>query len=166
MEKKGKIILIGIIILVIIIGLIIGVVINKKEDPQEQVGTVDKEEEKQEEEEIEEKYTVKLEDGSKINVSEEFNTTKRYKDLEISNIQYTEKNGITVLLADVKNIGTSKHEIEIVKIAILGENGETITELNPIIGEIEVGETIKINANVSADVVNAKDLRIEEAEEK
>lgn len=161
MEKKGKIILIGIIILVIIIGLIIGVVINKKEDPQEQVGTVDKEEEKQEEEEIEEKYTVKLEDGSKINVSEEFNTTKRYKDLEISNIQFTEKNGSSVLLADVTNKGSETHEKETVKIIITEEDGSK-TEVRALIGEIKAGETVKLNTSMTADKVNAKDFEIQE----
>ena len=112
--------------------------------------------------EQEEQYTEELEDGTKINISKEFNTAKSYKNLEISNIQYTEKNGMTVMIADIKNVGTTKHEKEIVKIEIIGENGEIITELKPVIGEIEAGEMIKLNASVTADVANAKDFRITE----
>lgn len=166
MKKSSKILLIVVIVVVLVMAIIIGLAINKKrEEPQTPVETENK---TQESEEIanqeEEKYVQQLEDGTKINVSGDLNSTKKYKDLEISNIQFTEKGGITVLLADVKNIGTAKHEIEIIKIAVLGENGEVITELNPIIGEINVGETIKMNANITADVVNAKDIRIEAGE--
>ena len=107
----------------------------------------------------EEKYTEQLEDGTKLNTSEEFNSNKTYGNLEIGNVQYTSKDGVSVLLADVTNKGTTKHEI-----TILGENGEEITEIKPVIGEIEAGETIKLNASITADIANAKDFRIEAAE--
>ena len=84
-----------------------------------------------------------------------------YGELEISNIQYTEQNGKTVLLADVTNKGNTTHENEIVKITILGENGEEITTTKPVIGKMEPGETVKINATITADVSNAKDFKIE-----
>ena len=116
------------------------------------------------EQEEEEKYTTELEDGTKINTSEEFNSTKTYQDLEISNIQFTERDDMTVLLADVVNKGTSAHAPEIVKITILGDNEEVITEIKPVIGDIEAGETVQLNASVTADVANAKDFRIEPAE--
>ena len=110
----------------------------------------------------EEKYTEQLEDGTKLNTSEEFNSSKTYGNLEISNVQYTSKNGMSVLLADVRNNGTTTHEKEIVKITILGDNEEVITEIKPVIGKIEPGETVKLNASVTADVANARDYKIEE----
>ena len=110
----------------------------------------------------EEKYTEQLEDGTKLNTSEEFNSSKTYGNLEISNVQYTSKNGMSVLLADVRNNGTTTHEKEIVKIPILGDNEEVITEIKPVIGKIEPGETVKLNASVTADVANARDYKIEE----
>ena len=112
----------------------------------------------------EDAYAEELDDGTKINTSEEFKTSKTYNKLEISNVQYTEKDGMSVLLADVKNTGSTTHEAEIVKITILGENGEVITETKPVIGKVEPGETIKLNATITADVVNAKDFKIEAAE--
>ena len=113
-------------------------------------------------EEQTETYASKLEDGTRMNTSNEFNTTKKYKDLEISNIQFTEKNGMSVLLADVKNTGSSKHEEEVVKITIVGENGKE-TQVRAIIGEIEAGETAQLNTSMTADMVNAKDFKVEGA---
>lgn len=107
-------------------------------------------------------YAVELDDGTKLNTSEDMKNVKKYKDLEISNIQFTSKDGNSVLLADVKNVGTTKHESEIVKITILGDNDEVITDIVPVIGTVEPGETIKLNAIVTADVVDAKDIKIEE----
>ena len=149
-EKRGIAILIAITIIVIITVMVSGKKEEINEEPRNETQQTEQEE----------KYTTELEDGTKINTSEEFNSSKRYNNLEISNIQYTEKNGMTVMLADVKNVGTTKHEKEIVRIEIIGDNGEIITELKPVIGEIEVGETIKLNASVTADVANAKDFRI------
>ena len=48
-------------------------------------------------------YYQKLEDGTKINNSTELNKEKNYKGLKITNIQLTEKNGMSVLLANVEN---------------------------------------------------------------
>lgn len=113
----------------------------------------------------EEQYTVQLDDGTKLNTSEDFNSNKTYGDLEISNIQYTTRpDGMTVLLADVTNKGTTNHELEMVKITILDQNGEAITEIRPLIDAMAPGETVQINASITADVSNAKDFTIEAAE--
>ncbi len=152
-EKRWIVLLIAVVVIAIV--LIVVLTGNKGKEGQIDQGAG------QEIEANEEKYTEELADGTKINTSEEFNSSKKYGNLEISNIQFTEKDGMSVLLADVKNTGNTKHEVEVVKITILGENGETITEIKPIIGEIEPGETIKLNASITADVTNAKDFKIE-----
>ncbi len=150
-EKRWILLLIAVVTLAIVL-----IVVLIKGNNNEDVGQA-----KEEEQVNEEKYTTELADGTKLNTSEEFNTTKTYGNLSISNIQFTEKNGMSVLLADVTNKGSTKHELEVVKITILGENGEEITQINPIIEEIEPGETVQINASITADVSNAKDFRIE-----
>ena len=152
-EKRWIVLLIAVVVIAIV--LIVVLTGNKGKEGQIDQGAG------QEIEANEEKYTEELADGTKINTSEEFNSSKKYGNLEISNIQFTEKDGMSVLLADVKNTGNEKHEVEVVKITIIGENGETITEIKPIIGEIEPGETIKLNASITADVTNAKDFKIE-----
>ena len=101
--------------------------------------------------------------ATRVNTNEDFNSTKTYNDLEISNIQLSENNGTSVLLADVTNKGDSTHEQETVKITIVGED-DSETTVNAIIGTIEPGETIKLNTSMTADVVNAKDFKIEAGE--
>ena len=152
-EKRWIVLLIAVVVIAIV--LIVGLNLNKGEDSGD-VGQTQGEEQVNEE-----KYTTELSDGTKLNTSEDFNSTKTYGNLSISNIQFTEKDGMTVLLADVTNNGSTRHELEVVKITILGENGEEITEINPIIEEIEPGETVQINGSITADVSNAKDFRIE-----
>ena len=101
--------------------------------------------------------------ATRVNTNEDFNSTKIYNDLEISNIQLSENNGTSVLLADVTNKGDNTHEQETVKITIVGED-DSETTVNAIIGTIEPGETIKLNTSMTADVVNAKDFKIEAGE--
>ena len=151
-EKRLIILLMAVVVVVIV--LIIGLNSNKGKNS----GEIGKTEETQVNEE---EYVTELADGTKLNTSEEFNNSKKFGNLTISNVQYTERNGQTVLLADVTNNGSRRHEIEIVKITILGEKNEVITEIKPVIDNIEPGETIKLNASISADVANAKDFRIE-----
>ena len=152
-EKRWIVLLVAVVIIAIVFFVVI-IGGNKAKNKEEQNMTTN-------ETTNEEKYTEQLEDGTKLNTSEEFNSSKTYGNLEISNVQYTSKNGMSVLLADVKNNGTTVHEKEIVKITILGENEEVITEIKPVIGNIEPGETIKLNASVTADVANARDYKIE-----
>ena len=110
-----------------------------------------------------EKYTTNLVDGTKINNSSEFNKVKKYKDIEISNIQFTYQEGRSVLLADIKNTGSTTHNQEIVKITIIGENNKVIDELEPVIPTMQAGETKQLNVIISgADSVNAKDFKIED----
>ena len=155
-EKRRIILLIAVVIIAIVLMVVLPRVSNNKGEVQRG--------ESEQTKENEEKYTTELEDGTKINTGEEFNSTKTYGSLEISNIQFTEKDGMTVLLADVTNKGSTTHDNEVVEITILGENGEEISTTKPVIGKIEPGETIKINATITADVSNAKDFTIEAVE--
>ena len=149
-NQKRWIVLVAVIVMLIII---LAIVFSRRGESQNEVTQGEREEN-------EEIYVTELEDGTKLNTSEEFNNEKRYGNLVISNMQYTEQNGMTVMLADVTNEGSTVHEPEIVTITIYGENNEVITELHPAIGRIEPGETIKINASTTADVANAKDYEI------
>ena len=168
MSKKGKkvmnknerrwIILLVAVVIIAIVFFVLLKVGNKEDTGEGQDATTTNEVAN------EEKYTEQLEDGTKLNTSEEFNSNKTYGNLEIGNVQYTSKDGVSVLLADVTNNGSTRHEVEIVKITILGDNNEVITEIKPVIGDIEPGETIKLNASISADVTNARDFTIEAAD--
>ena len=155
-----------IVVVIIAIGLIVGLGMNKGKNNTNldtQQGQMQEQEQDKEIEEEEQKdtYATKLEDGTRLNTSSELKETKTYKDLEISNIQFTEKNGSSVLLADVTNKGSETHEKETVKIIITEEDGSK-TEVRALIGEIKAGETVKLNTSMTADKVNAKDFEIQE----
>ena len=153
-EKKGIILLV--IIAIVIIFIIVKVTGKKEEDiAKENTSNVPAQGNA-------EKYVENLENGVKINKSEEFNKTKKYKTMEISNIQFTYQEGRSVLLADIKNTGTTTHNQEIVKITIIGENNKVMEELEPVIPTMQAGETKQLNVIISgADSVNAKDFKIE-----
>lgn len=156
-KKERKIILIGagIVIAALLIMLIVNGISKKGEEKTGKTNT--------QVEQNAEKYTTNLESGTKLNKSEEFNKNKKYKDIEISNIQFTYENGRSVLLANVKNTASTKHNSEIVKLIILGENNQIIDETNAVIPNMEAGETKQLNATISGvDSVNAKDFKIEE----
>ena len=154
-DNKRKYLMIFVIIVIVIL---IIVLIKNKENGNIAVSNTVKENANM----IEDTYTVSLEDGKNINVSEDFHSTKTYKDLQISNIQFIEENGTSTLLADIMNKGNTTHEAEIVKIMILGENGNVIAEIETVFGKVESGETIQLNARITSDITNAKDFRIEE----
>lgn len=154
-EKRWIILLVAVVIIAIIFFVVITNINNGDEaqnnvTPQQSVQGGNNEQ-----------FTTELDDGTKVNTSETFGQTKTYNNLEISNIQFTEKDGQSTFLADVKNNGTTTHEPEIVKITLLDENGNTVTELKPAIERIEPGETAQINSMISADVTNVKDFKIE-----
>ena len=155
-EKRWIVLLVAVVIIVVILVIALVSANNKKEE-----GTYKPAETLQEEEE---KYVAETEEGIKINISEELKKPKMYGELEISNISYTYSEGMSLLLADVTNKGTKTHEVEIVKLTIIGETGEIIGEAEPVIGRIEAGETEQLNASIWGDISNAKDFKIEKAE--
>ena len=152
-EKKVVFTLIGVMVVVLLIVVIVKTV-NKPEG--ENLGNTI-----QQAEENEEKYVTELEDGTKLNNSEELNNTHTYKGVEISNIQFTSQNGSSVLLADVRNTGSETFEEEEATIVLIGENNEE-REIAVYIPSLSAGETKQINSIVTADVVNVKDFRVEE----
>lgn len=152
-EKKVIFTLIGIMAVVLIIVLIVRGV-NKK--PVEQQGNVNTENKANEEQ-----YVTQLDDGTKLNNSTNLNNKKTYKTIEISNLQFTSKNGGSALLADLKNTGKTDFAGEEVTLVLIGENNETIKEIPTAIQSMKAGETKQWNILLTADVVNVKDIKIE-----
>lgn len=155
-EKKVIFTLIGVMLVILLIVVIVKGGKNAKDDIN--LGNSNTEAEQNVE-----KYTTNLESGTKLNNSEEFNKNKKYKEIEISNIQFTYENERSVLLATIKNTGSTKHKLEIVKLTILGDNNQVIDEIEPLMPELEAGEEGQFNATLTGtDSVNARDFRIEE----
>ena len=155
-QEKG-ITAIALVVITLIAIMLIIIMVNtfRKKEP-ENVGPVQGEEQGIEQEE----YVQILQDGSKLNKSEELLKEKKLDELEISNIQLKETGGITTLLADVKN--NTNHEIQErnVTIEVLDKQGNVITSLNGTIDTVGAGEKVQLNMSVTGDVANAYDFKI------
>lgn len=148
------------ILILVIITVIVGVIAffaMKGNDNKNNNSTQTKQEN------VAEEYVQKLEDGSKLNVSEELRKTKTLDGLEITNIQFREIKGITTLLADVENKTSSTVESKKVKVTVIDKSGKTITELLGIIDKLESGKKTQLNIGVTADVANAYNFEISNA---
>ena len=147
-EKRLILVLIAILVIVLIIGLFIKKNKNKENEIQNQNTATD------------EKFVQVLEDGTKLNKSSKFNETKNIDGIEISNIQFTYKDGQTVLLADVINNSGKAVDMTLLDIKLLDEQGNEIIAVGGIISPMQVGETSQLNASMTMDYANAYDVEI------
>ncbi len=158
--RKNEKRLILVLVLITVVAIIIWFNVRNKRKDTQPVATGNAQNQQEQEDPNVEKYITELADGTKLNTSEEFNNSKTYKNLTISNIQYTYRNGETLLLADVTNNGTEPCEMEIVKLRILDEKGQEIITMKPLLPALAPGETDQLNAAASADLANARDFEI------
>ena len=146
--KKSEI---KMIVIILIVGLIvIGVMLATR-------GTNKKGEETTE---TEESYTEVLEDGTRINTSEKTKKTKTVEGLEISNLQITEKDNVTVMLGTITNKGKETKEDITLKIKILDRNGKEITTVENYIGKLEVGKSTQLNTSTTYDYADMYDYEV------
>ena len=156
-KNKGlKLIVVFIVLILITLGIVVIVKNINKPDTQEQNENVMQEQEQQ----VYEENVQILTDGTKLNVSEKLNENKNLDNLEIQNIQLTYRNGVTNILADVVNNGSSDFENTKIDITLLDKEGNTVYKIRGIIEETPVGETSKLNTSITADFVNAYDFTI------
>ena len=148
-EKRLILILIAILVVVFIIGLFIKKNRNEENGVQSQQNTA-----------TDEKFVQVLEDGTKLNKSSKLNETKNVEGIEISNIQFTYKDGQTVLLADVTNNSGKAIDMTLLNIKLLDEQENEIITIGGIISPMQVGETTQLNAGMTMDYANAYDVEI------
>lgn len=152
MKPEEKKLILILVIITIIVGVIAFFAMRGKNNQNNGTQT--------RQENVAEEYVQNLEDGSKLNVSEELRKTKTIDGLEITNIQLKEIKGITTLLADVENKTGSTVESKKVKVTILDKSGNAITELLGIVDKLESGKKTQLNIAVTADVANAYNFEI------
>lgn len=157
-EKKVVFTLIGIMVVILIIAVCVNIFTKGKTNTE----ATDNNQVTSENVQNEEKYVTNLNDGTKLNNSEELKKVKKYKDIEISGIQITKNNiGNTVILANAKNTANTDFKGETVKLTLIGENGETIVELKALMPNIKAGETEQFDHTITADFANIKDFKLE-----
>ena len=107
-----------------------------------------------------EQYVTVLDDGTKLNNSSKITENKKLQGLEITNTQITYNDGVTNLLANVKNTTKSNIDMQEVTIVLLDENGKELYQMPGIIEAVKAGETIQFNSSITADFANAYDFKI------
>lgn len=146
-KKKNKKIIVFIIIVLILIAVVV-LIVNKDN--------------KKVEDKKEDSYIEETEDGIKVNKSSKLNEAKLVNGLLISNIQLTEKDGMTTLLADVTNKNEEKTGFKKLTIILLDENGNEISSMTAFISEIESGKTTQLNASTTSNYIKAYDFKVTE----
>ena len=138
-------------IILILISIIIFVVIS--------INNKNKHEIKGEEENS---YVEEISDGIKINKSTKLNEAKLVNGLLISNIQLTESDGMTTLLADVTNKTDQKTSLKKLKIILLDKDGKEISSMIAFLNDINAGETTQLNASTTSNYIKAYDFKVAE----
>lgn len=110
---------------------------------------------------IDEKNVKTLSDGTRLNNSTKMQEIKTIDGLEISNIQLTEKDNVSILLGTVTNKTNETKGDYPVNIIIYDENEKEITTIGGYIGEVNPGESTQLNSSATFDYANAYDFRIE-----
>ena len=151
-KKEKRMILILLVILVIAI-VIFAVTKNKK-------GNNNNENTEVENKPVEEFVQV-LEDGTKLNTSTKFNESREVNGFKFENIQFTEQNGQSVLLADVtNNTEEAITDYTLVDVILYDKNGQEIITLGGIISPLQPGEKTQFNMSSTLDYANAYDFKI------
>ena len=148
-KRKNELKVIVAFIVVFII-VIIAIIINVNKKEKQQTLTED------------ESYVQEMDDGISINKSIKLNEAKLVNGLLISNIQLTEKDGMTTLLADVTNKTEQKTELKKLKIVLLDESGNEIATMTAFINAINAGETTQLNASTTSNYIMAYDFKVAE----
>lgn len=152
-DNKKKVIIIALLILVILVGIKILIGNNKNRKNVNNANTSNAA--------IDEKNVKTLSDGTRLNNSTKMQEIKTIDGLEISNIQLTEKDNVSILLGTVTNKTNETKGDYPVNIIIYDENEKEITTIGGYIGEVNPGESIQLNSSATFDYANAYDFRIE-----
>ena len=154
MKKNETIIIAVLIIITIILGIVL--IVRNTSKPKEptvpQSNT-------QVSNQIGEEFVQDV-NGNKVNISTKLKEKKKLDNLEIGNIQLSNQNGQTVLIADVTNTGTTTSEILLIDVTLVDKNGTTIVTIPGIVSPIPAGGTSQLSLGASADYANAYDFRV------
>lgn len=150
MKKNEKIFILGLVIITIIVAIVFIASRSAKK----------KESNQPEENQVTEEYVKVLEDGTKLNTSTKLNETKNVNGLQIGNIQLTNQNEQSVLLAEVTNNSGKDTDVMLIDIILLDKNGDEIVTVGGIIAPMKQGEKTQLNTSMTLDYANAYDFKV------
>ena len=149
MKKKEKRMIL-ILLVVLVIAVVIFVISKNKTGNKENT----------EENNVVEEFVQVLEDGTRLNTSTKLNEMKKFEGLEFGNIQLTNSNGQSVLLADVKNTTQAETGLMLVDVTLYDKNGNELGTVGGIISPLKPGESKQFNTSMTIDYANAYDFKV------
>ena len=165
-EKKG--ILILILVGIVIIAIIFGVTrLNNKVDDGKQPaqgnngGSSASNLEMSQVDPSQSEFTKTESDGTVVNTSNKLKEDKVESGFEISNINFSEKDGHTSLEADVTNMTGTAQGNFMAEIVLLDKEGKEQGRIPVAIPETQIGETVGIQAGINDQYANAYNFRLE-----
>ena len=105
-------------------------------------------------------YVRTYSDGTKLNMSEALNEDKEIDGIEITDIQLTESDNITQLLATLTNTSDETQGGYSVTLTLVDEDGEELTEMKAYIPELEPNGSTQLNTSIGFDYSDAYDFVI------
>ena len=152
-KKEKRMILILLVVLVIaIVAFLISRNANKGNKGTENNTT--------EENTAVEEFVEVLEDGTKLNTSEQLSKTKQVGAYKFENMQLTEQGSQTVLLADVTNTSSSATDLQLVDVTLLDKDGKEIIKVGGIISPLQPGAKTQFNTSMTLDYANTYDFKV------
>ena len=165
--KKGKNLFLKIVLIAIIVGIIVFIIMNivKSKKSKEGVGQnyqkQNSESQQVEENAVKEEFVQQTDDGTKVNVGSKITDDKDVNGLKFTNVQLTEKNNQSTLLADVENAtGKNLTDYTNLDITFLTKDGQEIITVKGILPPLKSGDKTQFNTGLTQDVANAYDIKI------
>ena len=152
MKKNEKIMILVLLVILVVAIIIFATRGNKKVENNENTVV--------ENNTTVEEFVQVLDDGTKLNTSTKLNQAKDVNGLRFENIQFTEQNGQSVLLADVTNNTGKATDFTLVDVILLDKNGKEIVTLGGIISPLQPGAKTQFNTSMTLDYANAYDFKI------
>ena len=152
MKRKEKRMIL-ILLVVLIIAIVIFAISKNSNKNKENENTA-------EENNTTEEFVQVLEDGTKLNTSEQLSKTKQVGNYKFENMQLTEQGSQTVLLADVTNTGSTATDIQLVDVTLLDKEGKEIITIGGIIAPLQPGASTQFNSSMTLDYANTYDFKI------
>ena len=106
-------------------------------------------------------YTKVEEDGTIVNTSEKLKENKEMQGFELTNIQFKEQNGETILSARVTNKTGETQKTFIGNIVLLDKKNNEIGRIPVRISTMEAGESRDIEATITESYANAFNFKLE-----
>ena len=106
-------------------------------------------------------FTKTESDGTVVNTSDKLKENKVESGFEISNINFSEKDGHTSLEADVTNMTGSAQGNFMADIVLLDKEGKEQGRIPVAIPETQIGETVGIQAGINDQYANAYNFTLE-----